>query len=99
MEFVSLRAARFMPAANSVTQQLAAVHFSHLCPPPGEHMTSNAFRSSKGLRRWLILLSIAVIVRPGPDVWLGCQPDTMYDVIPSADPPERQDAIECIVFW
>ena len=58
--------------------------------------------SSKGLRWWLILLTIIAVIVFGLVLMFGwaVNLDTMYDVIPSADPLERQDAIEQrIFFW
>jgi len=57
---------------------------------------------SKVLRAWLVFLSIVAVIVFILILLFGwaVNLDTMYDVIPSADPLERQGAIEQrIVFW
>src|SRR4030042_2364888 len=57
---------------------------------------------SKGLRWWLILLTIIAVIVFGRVLLCGwaVNLDTMYDLGPLVDPQERQDAIEQrIFFW
>ena len=57
---------------------------------------------AKGLRWWLILLTVVAVVVFGLVLLFGwaVNLDTMYDLSPVKDPAVRQDAIEKrIVFW
>jgi hypothetical protein len=57
---------------------------------------------SRGLRWWLIFVSVAAVVVFGLVLLFGwaVNLDTMYDLSPVKDPAVRQDAIEQrIVFW
>ena len=57
---------------------------------------------SRGLRRWLIFLTLLAIIVFGLTLLFGwaVNLDTMYDLSPLKDPAVRQDAVEQrIVFW